>query len=348
MIKITIISLVVIILIATLVGCQSFIKNKEVFKWGATESAPIGYPMEIVQGKFYIKDGEGKALSVPSGGTIDSGWGYPISSHGRIEDKLPEKLSIIFYSWTENQFYRGDFDLPYDEMVAHFQEAVAKLNPNIGGLPFFDNVMVGVAPGGSVAVWVKGSRAREVFFGQAKKIDINPNIGFNFVFEDQADVDDYIKQVYEGTLSVEEREAIIRDGIPFDLWSRLRQKFDWAPINVNNYRMSHFNIWNANGEYEENYNITLDDFYQPDNKRYIPKTLGAAVRMPNHKKLQPYHARFDHLETITAFETLYAHPDLTDAERKIYIEFDYKDEKEKSTVRVFNAAQSIVLTKTTF
>ena len=43
--------------------------NKDEFKWYATESAPSGYPMEIIQGTFFYK-GKDTGLYIPNGGVV--------------------------------------------------------------------------------------------------------------------------------------------------------------------------------------------------------------------------------------------------------------------------------------
>lgn len=70
----------------------------------------------------------------------------------------------MFFSLTENQFYKGEFDLPYEKILALFRESL-----EVDKIPF-RKIMVGVAPGGAVSVWLTGGKTKEVFFGRKKWI----------------------------------------------------------------------------------------------------------------------------------------------------------------------------------
>lgn len=101
------------------------------FDWQASESAPRYYPMRILAGSLSYHDGSG-SLYIPDGSDIDKGWGLGISSHvtGERLKPLPNRLGISFFSYTENQFYQGKFDLPYDKILKLFQEGY--YSPNEG------------------------------------------------------------------------------------------------------------------------------------------------------------------------------------------------------------------------
>src|SRR5690625_6974339 len=83
-----------------------------------------------------------------------------ISSHivGPDLKPLPDRLKITFLSYLEDQFYEGVFDLPYETILSLFKEQ------STNGGPEYHRIMVGVAPGGYVAVWLKGHiKTTEVF-----------------------------------------------------------------------------------------------------------------------------------------------------------------------------------------
>src|SRR5690625_6073884 len=84
-----------------------------------------------------------------------------VSSHivGPDLKPLPDRLDIKFFSYTENQFYHGKFELPYDDIRRLFKEW-DRLNDR----PAYNRIMTGVAPGGAVAVWLTGQvKTTEVF-----------------------------------------------------------------------------------------------------------------------------------------------------------------------------------------
>lgn len=137
------------------------------FEWQATESGPRNYPMEIVKGDLFYHDGSG-SLYVPNRATLDHGWGTMRSSHivGPDYKPLSNRLEITFFSYTENQFYVGKFDLPYKKILAMFKEGYDA--PSRGRITY-RQIIVGVAPGGTVSVWLSGiSKTTEVFSGKAE------------------------------------------------------------------------------------------------------------------------------------------------------------------------------------
>src|SRR5690625_444757 len=97
-------------------GCGAA-DSSDKFDWKATESAPKNFPIQIINGTFiYHGRSDGAGLYVPSGGLLDKGWGEMISSHivGPDLKPLPDRLKITFFSYLEDQFYEGVFDLPYE------------------------------------------------------------------------------------------------------------------------------------------------------------------------------------------------------------------------------------------
>ena len=108
--------------------------------------------MEIIKGTFIYKDESKKGLYIPSGGTLVDGWANPVSSHvtGDKYKPLPDRLEITFYSFSEKQFYKGNFKLPYDKILSLFKKGVELSGENKP----LGRIMVGIAPGGVVAVWV--------------------------------------------------------------------------------------------------------------------------------------------------------------------------------------------------
>src|SRR5690606_20888049 len=95
--------------ISVLSGCGGETMSKEVteFDWYAVATAPRDYPMEVINGTFYYK-GQESGLWIPSGGTLNEGWGESASVYvvGPEFKPLPDRVEVKFYSYTENQFYQ--------------------------------------------------------------------------------------------------------------------------------------------------------------------------------------------------------------------------------------------------
>ena len=213
------------------------------FDWKARESAPQHYVMTIIGGSLGYHDNSG-SLYVPDKSDIDLGWGRGISSHivGANLKPLPSRLNITFFSYIENQFYEGRFDLPYDKILKMFQDGYFSPGKGKEGAhTTYDAIVVGVAPGGAVAVWLEGNgKTTEVFFGQAQKVEkdwssmtnnttmsreeyVRDSIVYSLLSPDGTRIEDPKKKP-------EALAALLKKGVPLGLWSRYRTQYAWQPL----------------------------------------------------------------------------------------------------------------------
>jgi len=300
-------------------------KDAAEFKWHATDSAPKHYPMEIRQGTFLYHDKSG-GLYIPTGATLRSGWGEMVSDHvtGPAKKPLPDALDVYFFSYAENQFYHGKFDLPYDKILELFRAGVEERPER----PIYNGIMVGVAPGGAVSVWVKGRRTTEVFFGQAEKVGIEPSAGFDLPFDSKIEADAFAKQVLIDTLSPGELESLKKYGIPFGTWSRYRNLYKWVPAYKDGKKSSDEKMVTTylNGEW--NFMPTLLSEEVANTPRPLPRHLEFSVSVDNESIY--YIITFEEFELMEAFEKLGANGE------KVFIEFDAQAPRENMKIRIFN------------
>lgn len=128
--------------------------------------------MQIVSGGFASPGDEGSLYIPPA--ILHDGWGEEGSVHV-VEQKLPlpNRMSVLSYSFLEDRFYEGTFALPVDSITRLFREGYRSYRTP-GGHDTYDVLAVGVAPGGAVAVWANGSeRQVEVFFGRAAPANLD-------------------------------------------------------------------------------------------------------------------------------------------------------------------------------
>lgn len=320
------------------IGCISEMKhNNEQFTWGAQRSGPKGYPMEMLKGVLYFKD-EDKGLSIPSGSS-DGEWGRGIANHPHIKQHLPDKLKLTFYSYAENQAYQGEFNLPYDKLVELFNWGVD--NPKMMGdesFPIFSKFVVGISPGGSVALWIKGhGEQREVFFGQADKIDISLSSVFDVPFRTEAEAENFRLEVLREDVGEEQFNNIVKNSAPFDIWQRYRKPYHWVIQTGMALGISDIYADHINGEHFNNKtDYSLEHF----------SSIPSFINFYFGPKL--YEVELDDYETIAAFERINAIEGLTPEERMIHIEVTPLIPKNTSSVRIFNAKQSILLEKAVF
>ena len=196
-----------------------------VYEWICSESAPRGYPMKVLAGDLGFPDGS--SLYVPANKIIEPGWGLSVSTHLVGEDlkPVPDRLAIAFYSYTEDRFYDGTFVLPHARMQDLFAQGHRSYKS--GERITFHRIVVGVAPGGAVSVWlVSSDRTVEVFFGYAAEADFD----FALVAGEAAPPRErYVADKLREILPVAQRQQLQTDGVPLGCWERFRERYPWRP-----------------------------------------------------------------------------------------------------------------------
>jgi len=195
------------------------------FELLASEGAPVGFPMQVVDGQFYDK--KGGALYIPNGAVLKNGWGEGRSTHIVGEEKkyLPHRFDITCFSYVENTFYAGEFELPYERLLARFNEGY--YSPKLGEHTTYRKLIVGVAPGGYLTLWASGvNKNTEIFAAKLEEKEVpwerlldNPNISRK----------EYIHLVYKEYLNEEEIKRIESGDVPYGLWERYARRFNWQP-----------------------------------------------------------------------------------------------------------------------
>jgi hypothetical protein len=149
----------------------------------------------------------------------------------------------------------------------------------------------------------------------------------------ETDSDSYIDEVLAGTLTTEEIESLNKNGIPFDLWSRYRNRYAWAPTVKRGEILKKSNVSFVNGESEETWTEIDENLLRP-----VPELM--SFKAPVNGKSTIFEVTFDEFETMEAFETLAANGE------KIYLEFEPKRPRTEIKVRLHNGKESIELVKT--
>ncbi|MAN50780.1 MAG: hypothetical protein CMG77_02535 [Marinimicrobium sp.] len=306
-----------------LLGCEDSMTKAD---WLASESAPNDYPMEVISGTF-LYPGDDHGLYVPDGKTVHHGWGYPVSTHvvGPDQKPLPDRLRITYYSYLEDQFYRGEFELPYESIVQMVNEGY----PNHKTPPatmYYDELTVGMAPGGSVAVWLVGiGKTTEIFFGKAEPIDYDWKKYWSdaFMSDHPKPREQYVEKALELYLTPEQRKRLETEGIPFDKWERMRTHYHWQPEF---FRMagpdSPGTINYLNGElYHLRYPLTEEDAAKP---RPLPK------RMSFHSGKYLFIIHFDEDEMLSVFEKM------AEGDNPLYLDIAPGIPRSETAIRVRN------------
>lgn len=188
-------------------------------KWAAGVCAPELYPVEVYRGDFFTaNDWE----SIPNGGIVAAGWGDNGMNMGR-SSIIPEGFKITYFSYLENKFYTGKFELPHAKIKQLFEEGVI----DYGSKQFqsYIAIIVGMAPEGVLVVWMK-TYDNQVEIGryQAKEMDLEWKI-FKPVggFERNVFVERTIGRRPEALANFK------KNGLSHGLWDTYRIKYSWRP-----------------------------------------------------------------------------------------------------------------------
>ena len=292
---ISIISILIAIALAVQFIPSQGKKTMNTFEWLPSESSPKLYPMEITDGEFIYSDGS--SINLPARKVIHNGWGNPGSIHITGDDlkPVPVKLNVSWFSYTEDKFYSGSYELPHDKMLDLFLQGVD--SPTTGEKITYDNILVGIAPEGEVSVWMSAEAITlEVATYKAKSADID---WAKILDNDEVSRKDYIDIVFEETMDNNQIEALKDHGVPKGLWGKYRLQNQWKPEIIGSQPII---MWlkTFNGENE------YFDFVKTDNTRThraVPKKI--KINWQN-KSGQKYTAtiHFDEEEIFKAYEKL--------------------------------------------
>ncbi|MCM8537734.1 MAG: DUF2931 family protein [Lentisphaeraceae bacterium] len=309
MIKVTVAALLLVGIIIFFTGCAS-----KKYEWLATECAPKNYPMQIISGAFICPNGYVQEL--PLNKIISNGWGTRVSTHivGSKFKPLPSKLEITWFSFTEDKFYSGEFELPLEVIRTLMKQGYVDHTGNEQKKEIFNRFMAGVAPGGHVSVWLAGSSdSRAIANFKAKEIDVpwktvldNPSVTRK----------DYIKLI----LSKDVAEALTPLESPIVRWQEYERQYKWKLKFETPQEMESVFINSLNGErrflnYQSKHplnlqKLTYDIHAVPENIRYVFETTD--------KKRYSIKIYFDHQKVFKAFKEFEAESE----EFKLEVKFE--------------------------
>jgi hypothetical protein len=266
------------------------------YDWLASNSGPRGCPMELTGGDFFFPDGG--SLYVPTR-MLHKGWGLASSLHvvGDDTKSLPDRLTVTFYSYLEDKFYRGDFKLPHDRIAELFAAGFPAHREKVPRITF-DTIVAGVAPGGAVSVWLSGiERQVEVFFGYAQEVELDWHAQMGM----PSSVDR--QKVREETLvEAATRDVLVpkmQQHLPLGAWESYRVRYDWHPVFEGMPEPDYIaRVDSFNGE-REAIDMPLEEA-DKHTLRPVPRYVYVVIRPPG----RVYELTFDEEETLSTFKRL--------------------------------------------
>lgn len=318
-----------------LLSCVNNQDNMKKYDWLPTTCAPKFYPAEIFQSYFILEDQE--ELNIPGDRSMYNGWGNLGPTHivGEPLKSIPTKLNIIWMSYTENKFYEGTFDLSKEKISALFQEGYVD---RLGRKKTFNKINIGVAPGGTIIIWVMGAGwSIEIDRFQAKETEVSMKEFKPYAIIDRAQ---YVSSILE-SLPDNIKEGLKSTDNSFNPWKETyRNKYAWSPklnfTNEGNLTEILAEFYNGEKFFVEHTNPILNKFED----RALPRHMRLEWSDKNENK---YGAKiyFDEIEIFQAFETIYKNPKTNQAE--LIIEIDKYNSNLSLSLK--SESESIPLTK---
>ena len=194
--------------------------------------------------------------------------------------------------------------------------------------------MVGVAPGGYVAVWLKGQiKTTEVFFGRAEPVE-GELMGFGAPIPDRSK---YVQLGVESAVDPAVLKRIREEGIPFDRWANFRQRYHWKPVFMyGNEPASGVQIKYFNGEGDRLFPPLESEVAAQT--RAVPMFMQFSYRSPEGWAYL-YVIHFDEAEMMGAFSALGSN------QEPLQLEFYPHMPYENTQIRLSNQDEAIVLKK---
>ncbi|AXT53808.1 DUF2931 family protein [Aquimarina sp. BL5] len=298
-------------------------QKEKKYDWLPTECAPEIYPVRIHEGYLITKDGS--SIEIPNGGrTVQNGWGQ-IGSTYIVGDELkpiPQKLKITWISYAENKFYSGDFDLPSEKMSQLFEKGFLDRRNKKDN---YSRIVVGLAPGGIVSVWMLGSGSTvEIAQFVAQETDMKIN---DLVPNTNLDRETYVAKRMNG-LKEDKLQKLNEVGIRTDIWNLYRKRFFWKPVYnfKSQAEATKILIDFFNGEriytFSKNPSLTsFQDFAVPKYTRFY--------WVDNNKNEFGSKIYFDEKEMYETFDKIFANPKVKQAV------LNFEVDKYNSNIKVF-------------
>ena len=323
--------------------------NEQEYEWGIAVNTPIGYPIRfyaaMVGGTPIVRELYTKKE--------EPDWGNAFGYESTSMDKLPKSVDMVWLSYKEDCFYRLKTAIDYEKVEKLFREGFNQRVPN-GEVRHktYDTIVVGIAPGGVVVLWVGYGYfpLTEIGRYQAEKIDLKEPPGLDsherliFSKEDR-------EEVLNSDLTIPKavREANKNKPIPFGLWDSYRyHQYQWFPVyEIPDGKIGDVDYRYWNGEagttlYTDfaSYMGKEDFFYleEPIQKRPLFKELVISYKAESGQK---YLAKvwFDWEAVVTAYQKVFrkeaaqvtAHLDIRVNRANTYLTFQLIGDNGKQT-----------------
>lgn len=237
------------------------------YNWLPTTCAPQYYPVKLLDGAFEFNTDE-PAVFIPRGNVCNNGWGE-IGLINLTETELfplPSQFDLTWFSFSEDLFYKGMFDLPKEKTEQLFKTGFK--HPDTDEPVTYEYLITGVGPEGFVAVWAAGHGiVKELATYRAGVVKIDWK---RFNDDESMTRKEYIQ--YNLNLALKENDLLwlTKNRKKFELWNKYHERYNWYPMFLGNIQPTNIRINTLNGETE---------FIKLDEGTAVPKQPRSGMRL---------------------------------------------------------------------
>ena len=294
--------------------------------------------MTIQFGAFVRSDGN--TFPVPSGHFLQGNWGQSgISwSVGDENQPAPDSLEILYFSYTEDKFYKGRFALPqqhiHELLKTGFYDTDDKRHVA------YTELTVCVLPKGVVVVWLSGS-GKQVLIGRFQGSVSDADSKQFYPKTDRAQM----LRTERAKMPSEVQQQVAAGTISAQHWDAYLKPYTWQvafsqPLTLYNYYLTGVNAEVTNYPDTREMAPFLRALLTP-RPRSAPAKLGLYVRDEAGHQYRLRVRAFDETQTQAAFQSLHqansTHPLTLRVETDKYLK--------KATLMLTDGTKTILLTK---
>jgi hypothetical protein len=262
------------------------------YEWLPTECADERYPMQLISGRLRCGD---EIVMVPAGKIINNGWGEVGSRRlvGSPQKGVPDRLSIAWFSYTEDQFFAGTLELPHAELAQRFRDGFQE--PLTRERVTWSKIIVGMGLGGWTSVWLAGSGlVQEVARAQQEPAQLDWSLVL-----DNPDIQraDFVRSKLRSRLTNAENQALAKHGPPVSTWPRYALRCRWR-IRVDGIQVPLYMFLRSFDGNRSFYDFARQP---PEQLDAVPKSMEITWLTRGNRKLLTK-IRLDEEEVFAAFE----------------------------------------------
>ena len=214
-----------ILLFSQLLSCEKINKMENKFAWSVETVADYGYPMKIKSGAFYDEKGEVIA-GIPADMFLSLQWWSGSSGAMVVGEQyrpVPNSMQIKWFSYAEDKFYEGTFQLNKEKISVLFKKGISCKDMQED--ENFTDFKVAIAPGGQVFLYLNGYNALLVGAYQAQEIivnDLKKEMGYTIDETRKESFEAYIKK-----MPIQTQQEIANKKISMDIWKDINLRYPW-------------------------------------------------------------------------------------------------------------------------